>query len=55
VAAHPLQDEPAEDETVSPLAPLLTKPQVDISLVTLLLLQEQHSGVSSPMIKHSNF
>jgi hypothetical protein len=55
VAEQPPQDEPAEEETVSPLPPLLTKPQGDMSLVTFLLVQLEHSGVSLPMIRHSKF
>jgi len=43
---HPLHEEPdAEDDT--PL-PLLTKPQVDMSLLTFLLLHESHTGFSFP-------
>jgi len=54
VAAHPLQaDEEAEEETVSPPFPLLTKPQADISLNTFLLLHEGQSGFSEPNTRHS--
>jgi hypothetical protein len=52
-AEQPLQDEPADEDTVSPPPPLLTNPHEDISLVTFLLLQVVHSGLSDPMIKHS--
>jgi hypothetical protein len=55
LAAQPLHDEPADDETVSPPPPLLTKPQADMSFLTFLLVHEEHSGESSPMIKHSKF
>jgi hypothetical protein len=53
VAAHPPQDDPAEEETVSPLPPLLTKPQTDISLRTFLLLHERQFGFSFPNTKYS--
>jgi hypothetical protein len=54
-AEQPLQDEPADEDTVSPPPPLLTNPQADINLVTFLLLQVVHSGLSDPMIRHSKF
>jgi len=54
VAAHPLHaDEEAEEDTVSPLAVLLTKPHADISLCTFLLLHEGQSGFSEPKTRHS--
>jgi len=46
-------DEEAEDDTVSPPAPLLTKPHADISLSTFLLLHEGQSGFSEPKIRRS--
>jgi hypothetical protein len=55
LAEQPLQDDPADEDTVSPPPPLLTKPQADMSLVTFLLLQVVHCGVSDPMIRHSKF
>jgi len=54
-AEHPLQDDPADADTVSPPPPLLTNPQADINLVTFWLLQALHSGLSDPMIRHSKF
>jgi hypothetical protein len=55
VVEQPLQDEPADDDTVSPPPPLLTKPQADMSFFTFLLVHPEHSGVSLPMIRHSKF
>jgi hypothetical protein len=56
VDEHPLQEEPdAEDDTVSPLLPLLTKPQADMSLITFLLLHESQTGFSFPKTRASKF
>jgi hypothetical protein len=49
VAAHPLQEDPAAEDTVWPPPPLLTKPQADISRQTFFPLQAgQQSGSSFP-------
>ena len=54
VAAHPLHaDEEAEEDTVSPLAVLLTNPQADICLATLLLLHEGQPGFSDRKTRYS--
>jgi hypothetical protein len=54
VAAHPLHaDEEAEEDTVSPPVPLLTKPHADISFSTFLLLHEGQSGFSEPKTRYS--
>ncbi len=53
-ALHPLQDE-ADERTVSPCLPLLTKPHEDNSRPILALLQEGHRlGSSFPNTKTSN-
>jgi hypothetical protein len=54
-AAQPPQEEPAEADTVSPLAPLLRNPQVDMRRHTFSLLQEGHwEGSSPPKTRYSN-
>jgi hypothetical protein len=54
VAAHPLHaDEEAEEDTVSPPVPLLTKPHADISFSTFLLLHEGQAGFSGPKTRYS--
>jgi hypothetical protein len=56
VAAHPLHaDEEAEEDTVSPPVPLLTKPHADINRSTFSLLHEGQSGFSEPNTRHSKF
>jgi len=54
-AEQPLQeDAEAEVRMVSPLPPLLTNPQADISLLTFLLLQLGQKGLSLPKTRYSN-
>jgi hypothetical protein len=52
---QPLQEEDADELTVCPLAPLVTKPQADISLHTLVLAQSGQAGVSWPKTRLSNW
>jgi hypothetical protein len=52
-AEHPEQPDPAEVLTVWPPALLLTKPQGDMSLVTFLLRQALHAGLSDPKTRYS--
>jgi hypothetical protein len=53
VPEHPLQEDPADLETVWPPPPLLTKPQVDIRRQTSAPLQVGQSGFSSPNTRRS--
>jgi hypothetical protein len=53
VPEHPLQEDPADLETVWPPPALLTKPQVDIRRQTSALLQAGQSGCSLPNTRHS--
>jgi len=46
-------DEEADEETVSPLLPLLTKTHADISRNTFLLLHDGQSGFSDPKTRYS--
>jgi len=56
LAEHPVQlDAPADAPTVSPVLPLLKKPQADIRRAAFSLLHPVHFGVSLPMIRHSKF
>jgi hypothetical protein len=56
VALHPVHDDaPADRLTVSPPPLLLTNPQADIIRLTFRFPHFGHSGLSLPMIRHSNF
>src|SRR4030042_6286446 len=53
---HPLHEDPADLDNISPLFPLLRNPQADMMRETFLLRQEgQPSGPSFPMPRYSNF